>query len=135
VNRNPFTKAPKAKLATAALATPKEWRGRSGETVAQRKARQERAQPDILAQQFRLREFKPAAKAKYERPAREPYAYPARQPIASPKELREKRQQKALASGAISFRPLGSALTMRVRPNLRFSRHCPPANVRPIGVA
>lgn len=117
MNRNPFTKAPKAKLATAALATSKEWRGRSGETVAQRKARQERAQPDILAQQFRLRGRQPPTPA----PERECRSYHSGGPIREAAHLRRRRAwDSGLAHGRIAFRPLGSRLTMRVRKGLRW---------------
>lgn len=94
----------------------REWRGSSGETVAQRKARQESEKPPVL--RYALREFKPKAEV-----VRDPKAkqtrdfFPVRESAAS---LRRKRWARLIASAAPSFRPLGSPLTMTVSKGLRW---------------
>lgn len=97
--------------------TKKAWRGSSGETVAQRKSRQENAQPEVLAQQFRLRARSTPTAA----PERERRSSNAGGLILESAHLRRRRAwESKLAHGHIDFRPLGSRLSMRVRRNLRW---------------
>lgn len=98
----------KAKAALTTVAAPA-WRGSSGETVARRKARQENEKP--VTAPFVLKAYGTRSSRVTQGEARtgkhhKGRVYPGKRPNDP--------------TGAISFHPLGSRLSMRVRRNLRW---------------
>lgn len=93
--------------------------------VAARKARQEREEARPVRRPGVLVDFKaPERETKAEERSRRHRERPAyRHDFVKPPSAKERRLlrfARAKASGAISFRPLGSALTQKVRKGLRW---------------